>query len=374
MANNLKFNINFKVRENSNVRQGDNKNAFFIEGGGTKGVYAIGILKYLFENNPYFNINDVELFGGTSVGSYLAAALSIGYDKNDIESIVKIIDIGSLIDSKYMFMVTLYRFTTQGYLYDDTGRESIVKEIINHKLDDINHNLGFTGSNKLNANNLRFSHLRLLIKNFPHIYKHLLVNTIDINRGKEIIITTLEEKWDNIKLLDALLASSAIPFIFKPTTLYHNPTTNTYSYDKVEDSLPSFTLSPNEQVKVGDCLPSFTTNILVDGGTCMNNPLDYFLLNEEKYSNYNLWLLKFTSQPEYVNINGTFSLLKQLVDYLVSGKNNIKMELIHENYNISTINLHSNAGTLDIYTQDQIKQIIDDIYNQCLDNKLFFGN
>ena len=358
MDTNINFQVNFKVgKSNNNLRSGAIKNVFLIEGGGTKGVYAIGVLRYLFGDNPYFNISDVELFGGTSVGSYLATALSIGYNKDDIESIVKTTDIGSLIDSKYMFMVTLYRFATQGYLYDDTGRENIVKSIIGYKLDDINMNLGFDGDNKLRAEDLTFLHLRLLIQKFPNIYKHLLINAIDINRNEEILITTLEEKWDDFKLFDALLASSAIPFIFKPTVLYHNPGTDTYSYNKSEDSLSCSTI-----------------NNLVDGGTCMNNPLDYFLLNEEKYSDYKLWLLKFTSSPEYVSINGTFSLLKQLASYLISGKNDIKMELIHEHYNINTINLHSKAGTLDIYTQDQIKKIIDDIYNQCLNKSLFFGN
>ena len=85
-------------------------------------------------------------------------------------------------------------------------------------------------------------------------------------------------------------------------------------------------------------------------------------------------MLKFTARPEYVPIDSTYSLLNQLIDYLTSGKNDIKMKIIHEDYNINIINLHSKAGTLDVYTQEQIKKIIEDIYIECLNHKLFFGN
>jgi predicted acylesterase/phospholipase RssA len=96
------FKIYFNIKQNIKERISGVKNAFFIEGGGTKGVYAIGILKYLFDNNPHFSLADVNIFGGTSVGSYLATALSLGFQKDDMIEISKIIDISKLIDSKYI--------------------------------------------------------------------------------------------------------------------------------------------------------------------------------------------------------------------------------------------------------------------------------
>jgi len=329
------------------------KNIFCIEGGGTKGVYAIGILKYLFENNPYFSLSDVDIFGGTSVGSFLAAPLSLGYQREDILAIAKMINIGNLIDSKFMFVSTIYRFISRGHFYDDYGREEIIKQILNYKIDIIKKHLDLPDEEEIRGEDLTFGHLKKLIEKFPEIYKHLLINVVDLSRNEQIFMTTLDDKYDNIKLFDAIMATSSIPFIFKAHELYYNAINDKYDYEQLD---------------------GYTINHLVDGGVSTNNPLDYFLLNNEKYSEYNIWLLKFTSSPQYVEINGTISLLKQLMNYLISGKNDIKMNLIHDIYKINIINLYSKAGSLETYNSDEVQQIIDNIYNQFLSGKLYFGN
>lgn len=322
------------------------RNAFFIEGGGTRGVYAIGILKYLFETNPYFKLDSVDIFGGTSVGSFLATALSLGYQRDDITELVKLINIGDLVDSKYMFIKTAYRFLSKGHLYNDAGRQEIVSKILNYKIDIIKTHLGLTD---LVGTDITFGHLKTLIQNHPHIYNHLLINAVDISRSKQIFMTSLDDKFDHIKIFDAILASSAIPFVFKPVTLHYDSCADRYNYDGIGTS---------------DCL--------IDGGVSTGNPLDYFLLNTNQYINYNLWLLKFTSEPAYTEIDSVKTLLQQTMEYLVSGKNDIKMDLVSDKFCINTINLHSQAGTLDIYTQEEMQIIIDDIYNQCVAGKLHF--
>ncbi|XWV24500.1 mg746 protein [Tupanvirus deep ocean] len=350
------FTVNLRIFRNNNnnnklLLSSTNKNAFFIEGGGTKGVYAIGILKYLFEENPYLSLSNVNIFGGTSVGSYFATALSLGFGKDDLMEISKVIDISKLIDSKYMFLVTAYRFLSYGYLYNDTGRQDIVYKILQYKIDTINEHLGLTGTNKIDGKDITFGHLNTLITKYPNIYKHLLINAVDISRNEQIFITTLDDKWEEIKLYDAILASSAIPFVFKPTLLHYNPTINKYSYTQTKET---------------------TINNLVDGGVSTNNPLDYFLLNEDQYPGYGLWLLKFTNHPSYVKIDGTVTLLKQLANYLISGKNDVKMNLVQDQYRVNTINLNSKAGTLDLYSAEKVQQIIEDIYNQCISGTLKF--
>ncbi|AYV84945.1 MAG: phospholipase [Satyrvirus sp.] len=327
------------------------KNAFFIEGGGTKGIYAIGVLKYLFEDNAYINLSDVCIFGGTSVGSYLATVLSLGYKKDDLMEISKIIDMSRLIDSKYLILLTAYRFISKGYFYDDIARTDIIEKILNFKFDLIKKHLCLPYDSK--AKDLTFGNLKQLIIRYPNIYKHLIINTVDISKNSQIFMTTLNDESDDIKLFDAMLASSAIPFVFKPVIIYNDPKTNRYTYDKINN---------------------LTLNNLVDGGISTNNPLDYFLLNDECFKEYELWLLKFTNEPNYIKIDGTTTLLKQIVEYLISGKNDIKMDLIHDEYQINIINLYSSAGTFDIYTPDEIQKIIENIYNQCKSGKLYFGN
>lgn len=343
----------YQIRLNKMKHSTTKKNAFLIGGGGTKGVYAVGVLKYLLENNPDYRLQDSDIFGGTSVGSYFATALSLGFDSTDMLAISKIIDISNIVDSKWLFMVTTYRFLDDGYLYDNNGLQKIIIDILNYKIDTINQHLNLLGSNKLSGQDITFGHLKTLIKKYPTVYKHLLVNTVDISRGTQIFITSLDDKWDNIKLLDALMASSALPFIFKPVEIYYYPKLDYYGY------LP-----------MDGCL----TCKLIDGGISTNDPTDFFLTNDEQYANYNLWLLIFTSDPQYVKIDGTVSMLKYLIDYLLSGKNNIKMNLIYKEYNISTFNLHSTGGTLELYTQEQIQNIINAIYDQCKEGKLRFDS
>lgn len=343
MEKNVKISV--KVKDISKTK----KNSLFIEGGGTRGIFAIGILQYLFGPNDYIIMNDVHIYGGTSVGSYLATALSIGFNKDDITNYSKTIDLNNLIDNRYYFMPAVYRFLSKGYLYDDTGRKNIIKNILNFRINKIQNDLG----TNIKPEELNFSHLQTLIAKYPCTYKDLIINTVDISRGKQIFMTTLNDDFSNITLMDAMLASSAIPYVFKPLVLYNLPGTNKYFYKQSS---------------------GMTINYLVDGGLSTNNPLDYFLLNEEIYDTYNLWLLKFTKEPEYVNINGIVSLLKQILDYLVSGKNDIKMELVQQEYKINCINLHLQNGALDIYPPEKIQEIICRIYDQCCSGQLHFEN
>lgn len=344
-----KLGITIKSRLNcGNLELKKKKNAFFIDGGGTKGPYAVGVFRYLFEKNPYLNLADVDIFGGTSVGSYLATALSIGYDKNDFITMSKTMDISNLVDSKYLFMITIWRFIRLNYLYDDKGRESIVQMIIDAKIDAMCEHLG----RNVSSTDITIGDLKQLINTYPDIYKHLIVNTVDISANEQIFMTTLDSKSDNIKLFDALLASSSIPFVFRPSIFYRSPE-GQYGYEQK---------------------PGYTTNTFIDGGVCTNNPLDYFLLNEKKFKQYDLWLLEFTKEPTYTNVYGFMSLLEQLIDYLITGKNDVKMDLVKKHYQINTINLCLRSGTLDICTKEQIQATIEEIYEECVSGNIYFEN
>jgi len=337
------FNINLKLHFQKHDFV---NNAFFIEGGGTRGIYAVGIIKYLFDKNPYINLRDINIFGGTSVGSFLATALSLGCTNDDLIALTKIIDMNALIDSKYLFPITCYRFIRNGYLYDDTGRQNIVKQILNFKIADISKHLGVT----ITGTDLTFADLKTLIKTHPEIYKHLLINALDISTCDQLFMTTLDDKSDKIKLYTALLASSAIPLVFQPIVLYRDS-------DKHYNYVPT---------------ASTTKNYLVDGGMSSDNPLDYFLMNKEKFNDYNLWLLKFTRMPAYTNIDGIIQMIKQLITYFISGKNNLNTDLVRDTYEINTINLDLDTNVLEMYTPEQIQEAIKHIYQLCAEGKLSF--
>lgn len=356
----FKINGNYNtINKNKKFQSGDfishqlsesRPTCFLIDGGGTKGIYALGVFKYLFEDNPYVNLNDIELFGGTSVGSYLATALSFGYKKDDIMELSKQVDLNNLTDGKYLFILTIFRFLTHGYMYNYNGRKNIIKQILEFKLNTIKEHLNIPFNQKFMYDDLTFKHLRILVSTYPKIYKHLLINTVDLSRGMQIFMTTMEEKWDDIKIIDALLASSSIPYVFELVKIYYDPINDKYCYQK----------SPN-----------YTLNTLADGGTSTNNPYEYFLINNN-LSDYKIWMLEFTKQPKYVNINNGTILLTELVEFWIYGKNHIALEILDEKYDINIINLHLTAGTLDIYTQEQIHNIINKIYDECKKGN-FFG-
>lgn len=357
--------INFKVRQHCNrldknticktdkdISIPTKKNCFLIDGGGTKGIYALGVFKYLFEDNPYLNLNDIKLFGGTSVGSYLAAALSFGCKRDDILELSKQIDLSNLTDGKYLFFLTIYRFLTHGYMYGYDGRKNIIKQILDFKLKTIKEHLNIPVKQIFTYEDLTFKHLRNLVLTHPEIYKHLLINTVDLSRGKQIFMTSMEEKWDDIKIVDGLMASSSIPYVFELIKMYYDPINDKYGYDNSSD---------------------YTLNTFADGGTSTNNPYEYLLVNDN-FADYNIWMLKFIKQPKYIKIDGATTLFNELLEFWICGKNHIAMEILDEKYDVNVINLHLTAGTLDIYTQEQIQNIIDKIYHECKKGEFFHSD
>jgi predicted acylesterase/phospholipase RssA len=336
-----------KVKLKINSSQSGVDNAFFIEGGGTKGVHAIGVIKYMFDHPGVLDLRQVKVFGGTSVGSYLATALSLGLDSADMSQLIEVIDIGGLIESKYWMPLTLYRLTSKGYLYDDAGRRRIAESVINLKIDRICSDLKKAGiDDTIDSTTLTFGHLSALVKNYPNIYKDLLINAVDINRHSQVFMTSLDGKWSNISILDAMLASSAIPFVFKPTEFHYEPYSGLYHPHPIDNSLPVF---------------------LVDGATSTNNPLDYFLLNPDY--DYHIWLLKFTAKKSYIRTRTNLEFFRSLIDYLIGGKNDLKAKLLSDKCAVNVINLKSTAGTLDLYTTEEIKEIVKEIYLQCCDGR-----
>ncbi|AEQ60820.1 Patatin phospholipase [Acanthamoeba polyphaga mimivirus] len=334
------------------------KNVFFIEGGGTKGVYAMGVLNYLYDENVYIKLQDVDIFGGTSVGSILAVGLSLGYQKKDFEKFVETFDLSKFVDSKYYAPFTLYRFLTKGHLYDDTNRQTLVKKILNINIETIRSHLDLPIDSDFEGTDITFWHLKKLIKKYPQIYKHLLINSVDISREQQIFMTTLDDNWDNIKLYDSILASSAFPFVFPSSKFYYNSTTQKYQYQSEIDT--------NDKI---------TENSFIDGGVANNIPLDYLILNSERFTDCNLWSLQFTTTPAYSKITGPIALIQKLINFAFSyGRKSFGLELIHEKYQVNVINLNLSANTFDTYNNNQIKEITRQIYDQCLSGQLHFDN
>jgi predicted acylesterase/phospholipase RssA len=344
------FSVKFTHRE-----QNANKRAFLIEGGGTKGIYAIGVVKYLLEGkNSYLKMSDVNVFGGTSVGSYIATALALGFDESDVDNLSENIDTTKLIDTGYWQLFSIYRLTTHGYLYNDIGRFDLINQILDRKFQKIKQDLNEINPeiNVSKSTELTFGHVRMLITTKPHIYKHLLINAVDISREVQVFFTTLDAKSDNITLANAMLASSSIPLAYKTVDMFYDSETD--SYDSVSNG-------------------NSTLNSLVDGGLASNNPLDYFLF-QENLADYAIHNLKFNPEPSYLKINSTFVLLHRIMDYLLGGVSETKTRILQEKCKLNLIDIGCRAGTFDMYTKTQVKEIIQKIYLECLQGEIEFHN
>lgn len=322
-------------------------NIFFIEGGGTKGIYAIGVIKYLFESNPYFDISKIHTVGGTSAGALIATALSLSYDKSEIENMADSIDFSTVIDPYWKLPLTVVRFLFTNNLYGDKSRQNIIKNIIKLKIKQIQEDLV---DPTITVKNLTFGNLRELVSKYPTKYKNLIINAADISIGQQVFFTTTEPKNNHIKILDALLATSAIPFVFKSTNLYRYDD-GTYGYHKTDDS---------------------SLNILVDGGLASNDPFDYILLNVEKYTKNKFWFLRFDDNSGYRQVSGLISKIKTVVAFILNTNTDIKLGIVEEQLGVNVINLGLSAGPFDLYSKYETKKIIGDIYSECTKQQIKF--
>ena len=326
----------------------DKKNALFISGGGTKGVYALGIIKYMMTNTDIFDLEMADLFGGTSVGSFFATALAIGFNYSDTLKMIDMIDLTQIFDNSCFYMKCVYKISRYGYAYENEKLVELIKNIINLRLDDINTDLGIN----LKADDVTFGHLKNLRDRYPKKYRNLLINTVDISSGEEVFFTTLNDLSDNFLLMDAMIASSSVPMLFKPFPMYRYPDG---SYGHVETAL-------SEPI------------IFVDGGISMNNTLDFFLVNEHlpQFADYNVWLIQFTMEKPYVRVDTNIAFITRLCEYMIIGKNNTKVRSLRDTFTIKTMNLDLKTGMFDVYTQKEITRIINKIVKKCETKQLSF--
>lgn len=153
-----------------------------LSGGSFKGMCYIGVLRYLESINA---INGIENLTGTSIGGLFCLLICIKYSSEELENIILNLDLSKLFDLSINSIASMYSLDTsekvqkitnifllnKGYQPDITFKELFEETGI---------------SLTLVATQLRTKET----KYFDHI------------------------KYPNVKIVDALLASTCIPFIF----------------------------------------------------------------------------------------------------------------------------------------------------------------
>lgn len=163
-----------------------------LSGGSAFGLAHIGVIKFLEENNLIPN----EIIG-TSIGAIIGAIYSIGYSSTEIENILDELNLIKLID---------YGFGKPSFIKSQKLKSFYLKYFENKKLNDVNIPLKIVAT-------------------------HLSTGNIEIF-----------DKLNNIKIIDAVMASSALPVIFPPVVIKSQEYVDGY----ISSNLPvEFAISKN---------------------------------------------------------------------------------------------------------------------------------
>ena len=123
---NLNINIENEVKTLCNTKN-SKRNILVLAGGGMKGLYIIGCLKYLEEKDL---LKDIDTYAGTSIGGILSYMLNIGYTVDEIYKFSKIFDMSKMTDINITSIFNTYSLC---------HHENIEKIMINQlKLKNIN--------------------------------------------------------------------------------------------------------------------------------------------------------------------------------------------------------------------------------------------
>ena len=91
----LLFVFNVEAQELQVENQGDLKVGVVLSGGGAKGVAHVGVLRMVEEAGIR-----VDYIGGTSMGAIVAALYSIGYSVDELDSIIRVLDMSKLVQGE----------------------------------------------------------------------------------------------------------------------------------------------------------------------------------------------------------------------------------------------------------------------------------
>jgi NTE family protein len=194
-----------------------------FQGGGVKGFAHIGVVKKLEEIGLLSNI---KRFAGTSVGSLIASLLAIGFTADEIIEQKDKIDfsvfkIGCLITA-------LYRIWKFFGVHPIDALEKQIREIIETKI----------------SSDITLSELYSLTGN------DLVIVTCCLNRQKSIYLH--HSKFPNVKLIDAIMSSMCVPFMFYPKKYnFLNDEKDLFVDGGIVDNFPLFIFNDLQKLESG---------------------------------------------------------------------------------------------------------------------------
>ena len=279
------------------------KNLVF-SGGGIKIFIFAGCLKYLYENNL---INSLEAVCGTSTGSIISTALALGYKLSEIIELLIKIDYSNFTNINSEGILNFY----DNYGLDNTDElERVFRIIIKAKAGDEN----ITFKELYNITNVK-----------------LVICATNINKMECQFFDHI--KTPDCKVIDALISSISIPFMFCPRKIddyyyvdgaltnnfpmeyFDKEIENTLGFININSSFQNMEINSIEQYFFAVSLCSITKLI--------KNTLDKY--NDKSViidSNQNIIEFDLSLDKKYELINYGFQLTE---DYFKKKKENEEM-------------------------------------------------
>src|SRR5664279_1345906 len=168
-----------------------------LEGGGVRGLAYAGALEVLEQKGI---LSHVERVAGSSAGAIAGLMISLGYNANEIDSILQTLKIQEFNDGKDIFG-KIKRIKKEYGVYKGEKFENWLAELI------------FAKTGNSNTTFLQLHELHKKTNEFKDFYC----------KGTNVTKQQLEilswEKWPQMKLKTAVHISGCIPFYFKPVPI-----------------------------------------------------------------------------------------------------------------------------------------------------------
>lgn len=201
------------------------KNIVF-EGAGMRGIAYSGVISELERTGK---LKEVEKLGGTSAGALTAMLLSLGYNSEEITTIIHSTSFAKFNQGRYLFPGGVNRMRNYYGWYHAEKMEKWLEDLIASK----------TGNGDI-------TFLELKQKGFKELY----VTGTSINRQRLVVFS--HETYPGMKIKDAVRVSMSIPLYFEPVFL--DSCGNTVKHPKTTEGL----------------------DVMVDGGFMANFPIRLF--------------------------------------------------------------------------------------------------
>jgi predicted acylesterase/phospholipase RssA len=158
-------------------------NNLILSGGGVRGLYYLGFMKY-FTNN----LTDFKNLVGTSIGSFFVVAICLGYTSEELyPHAVNVIDYSKLKS------MDLFNFLDNLGVDDGSKLEHLIKKMIR---------------NKINRKDITFKEL------YETYGKNVIIPVVCLEH-KEVIYLS-KDNFPHMKIWKAVRMSMGVPFLFKP--------------------------------------------------------------------------------------------------------------------------------------------------------------